>query len=156
MFVTVNNFHYFSTVRFMTSPDDDTSVCCLANDCRLLLFTSIRVVHCDQAKSWTSEKSWFDFGQGQVKASRSTMELPSHPLHASREQCGRGAELTSQTTSCRGQEEVQLHVHSPKLPWRTEEQLLPIHPTQIILLTAMFLFNHGFHFGLYFDIKVSY
>jgi hypothetical protein len=28
MFVTEHNFHYFSNVRFMKSPNDDTSVGC--------------------------------------------------------------------------------------------------------------------------------
>ena len=74
MSVTVNNFRYFSTVRFMTSTDD-TIVGCLATDCRLLLLTPIKVAHSDQATSRTSKKSSFDSGQGKVKASRLAMEL---------------------------------------------------------------------------------
>jgi len=74
MSVTVNNFRYCSTVRFVTNTDD-TSAGCLATDCRLLLLTAIRVVHSDQATSWTSKKSWLDSGQEKVEASRLTTEL---------------------------------------------------------------------------------
>ena len=155
MSVTVNNFRYFSTVRFMTSTGD-TSVGCLATDCRLLRLTAIRVVHRDQATRWMSKKSWFDSGQGKVKASRLTTELIQPPI-------------TCVPGTMRPRSAADLSDHFlPKSRISADTHTLPqasMADTGTTITSSSnaahftrsnVLVQSRFHVGLYFEMKVSY
>ena len=81
--------------------------------------------------------------------------LSSHPLHAYREQCGRGVELTSQTTSCRGHE-LSAATHTLPQASMADTGTITYSSNAAHFTRSNVLVQHGFHVGLYFEIKVSY